>query len=594
MDLIGGKSRKIRFFFAPVLLFICLSALIVRLYLLHSGLASPRNNIRYRRETKAIRGVIYDRGGNPIAVNQSGWKIFLDPQADSKKPKKGHEPPDPVATCLRIAELTGRRCEDVFADLVTTNKVWRDPATGELRTSHPRYVVQGVTWDESAVDLTENKDLYVGNVGLEPVQRRIYPQGRRFSHILGIATGETPHGGSGGVEQKYDSMLRGVDGFVSGERAGNGAEIRERRSSTVPAIDGASVYLTIDHNVQKIVYDALVAAVEEWNADGGRAIVQLVDTGEILAMVSLPDFDPEDWSGASETAHKNRAITDQYDPGSTMKSVTVAAALNEGVVTPDSTYDVGHGHSRHVGGFPMRDHAEGVIDVRTIIAKSSNVGAARIALDLGNRRFERYLKAFGFGSRTGIDLPGEAVGTLIPAERWEPIRPTRIAIGQGISVTPIQMLNAYATIANGGRRMRPYVVKRVISAEGEVIQRNVPKVVATPISEKTAAEMRAMLKTVVSAQGTARRARVDGYEAAGKTGTAQLVKPGGGYYDHNHWASFIGFVPADKPVFAAIVLLDNPTKPGKSHDGGVSAAPVFAEIALATAQYLEIPLTAAQ
>lgn len=591
MDRFRGSSRKIRFFLVPAGLFAWFIVLIFRLYGLHSGKALPRNNIRYRRETKAVRGVIYDRGGNPLAVNQAGWKIFVDPQADSRQPKKGRRPPDPVITCGRISSLTGRPFRDVYADMFTTNRIWRDPQSGAVRTNSPRYVVQGVTWDPTAVDLAEDKDLYVGNVGLVPVQRRLYPQGRRFSHIVGVAMGDPPRGGSGGVEQRYDRKLSGVDGLISGERAGNGREIRERRSSTIDAIDGASVWLTIDQNVQKIVYDALQAAVEEWNADGARAIVEMVDTGEILAMVSLPDYDPQDLAQASETERRNRAISDQYDPGSTMKAVTVAAALNEGVVTPSSTYDVGGGQWFY-GGSVLRDHAKGVIDVRTIIAKSSNIGSAKIALDLGNRRFERYIKDFGLTQLTGIDLPGEAAGMLPPAERWEPIKPTRVAIGQGISVTPIQMVNAYATIANGGRRMRPYVMRKVVSASGEILQRNMPKVVSTPISPKTAAEMRGMLMGVVGPGGTARRARVEGYTVAGKTGTAQIVKPGGGYYDHNHYASFIGFLPAEQPVFAVLVLLDNPTKPGKSHDGGVSAAPVFAEIALATAQYLEIPIEA--
>ncbi|MBR3084812.1 MAG: penicillin-binding protein 2 [Kiritimatiellae bacterium] len=580
-----GNSRKTRFFLIPFLLLAWFLFLIYRLYALHSGGAVARNNIRYKRDIKAMRGVIYDRGGNPIAVNETGWKIYLDPCADSKKPRKGQPPPDPLATCDRIAELVGRPCRDVWHDLVTTNIDIL--ANGHLRTN--RYVVQGVTWDPTAIDLATNKDLYVGNVGLVPMQRRYYPQGRRLCHILGIAMGSTPTGNSGGIEQRYESRLRGADGFIYGERAGNGREIRERRTSTVAAIDGAAIELTIDHNIQKIVHDVLSAAVEEWNADGARCIVEKVDTGEILAMVSLPDFDPEDWSHTPDLAKRNRAISDQYDPGSTMKAVTVAAGINEGIITPDSTYDVGGG-AWHYGGGVLRDHAKGVINVSTIIAKSSNIGSAKIALDLGNRRFERYLKDFGFTAKTGIDLPGEARGSLPPASSWEPIKPTRVAIGQGISVTPIQMINAYATIANGGRRMRPYVMKRIVSPSGEVIERNHPKVLSTPITPETAATMREMLKGVVAPGGTARRARVAGYTVAGKTGTAQIVKPGGGYYDHNHYASFIGFLPADNPEVAILVLLDNPTKPGKSHDGGVSAAPAFAEIALATAQYLEIPV----
>lgn len=560
---------KISFFVLPFFLFAWLLLLIVRLFHLHFGDIDLRNNIRYRKEITATRGIIYDRNGNAIAVNEPGFRIYLDPKAT---PRKGQSQ---TATCKRIAELTGRNAADVYRDLCNTNL--------------SRYVVQGVSFDPGAIDLVTNRALYVSNVNVERISRRLYPQGRRFSHVCGFVSGRDGIGQNGGIEQRYDEYLRGTDGYLIGERANNGPEIRERRISTVSPIDGANIYLTIDQNIQLIAYNALMAAVEDWSADSGRVIVEKVDTGEILAMVSLPDFDPIDWNRGDGETRKNRNITDQYDPGSTMKSITVASALSAGIITPDSTFDVGHGLWSY-GGRTLRDHATGIIDTRTVIMKSSNIGAAKIALELGNKRFERYLKAFGFTKRTGIDLPGEASGMLPPAEKWEPVKPTRVAMGQGISTTPIQMVNAYATIANGGKRMRPYVMDKVVSANGEILQKNKPVVLGTPITPEVAKEMREMLAMVLSQQGTARRARVPGYTAAGKTGTAQIIKPTGGYYDHNHWASFIGFVPADKPVFAVLVLLDNPTKPGKSHDGGVSAAPVFSEIALGVAQYLEIPI----
>lgn len=590
-------SAWVRFYGIPTGLTCWFGLVVVRLVSLHAGDRLPRNNIRYRSETPAVRGVIYDRGGNPIAVNESGWKIYLDPQAENRKATRKRPAPDPIASCRRVAELCGKSFDSVYTDLYTTNRVVYDAENGSFVTNRPRYVVQGRTFDPSAIDLIENRDLYINNIGLEPILRRIYPQGSRFAHVLGFTTGERLVGQSGGIEQRYDHELRGTDGYVLGVRSCNGPEIRSRRETTVNPIDGASVYLTIDHNIQMVVHDALERAVAEWSAEGGRAIVEKVDTGEILAMVSLPDFDPAEWEDVPPETRKNRTITDQYDPGSTMKAITVAAALNEGIVTPESVYDIGNSPWRYGGG-TLRDHATGLIDVQTIIMKSSNIGAAKVALDLGNKTFERYLRAFGFAAQTEIDLPGEARGMLPPSERWEPIKPTRIAIGQGISVTPIQMVNAYATIANGGHRMRPYVMQRVVAkgADGreEVIIRNSPKMVARPIKAETAAKMRKMLTTVVQPGGTGRRARVDGYTVAGKTGTAQMAKPGGGYYDHNHWASFIGFLPADNPVFVVLVLLDNPVKPGKSHDGGVSAAPVFAEIAAATAQYLEIPIDTPQ
>ncbi len=587
-----SASANIRFLLIPCGLAVWFALMLARLVQLHFWGPDIKNKIGYREELPASRGAIYDRGGNPIAVSEPGWRIYLDPLAPNRKATKKRPAADPVATCRRVADLTGRDFREVYVDLYTTNRIVFNPVSNQYVRVPRRYIVQGETFDKSAIDLVTNKTLYVKNVNLEPTQRRSYPQGRRFAHVLGFITGRDLIGQNGGIEQRYDRELRGTDGYVSGVRSCNGPEIRERRTATVNPIDGASIYLTIDQNIQMVVHEALSAAVEKWGAEGGRAIVEKVDTGEILAMVSLPDFDPADWHDSAASAWKNRAITDIYDPGSTMKSVTVSAALNENIVTPETTYDVGQGYWVY-GGSTLRDHPKGVINVETILAKSSNIGAAKIALDLGNKRFERYLRAFGFGARCDIDLPGEATGILTPCEKWSMISPTRIAIGQGISVTPLQMVNAYSTIANGGKRMRPYVMQRIVAPNGDVIHRNEPLVLARPIRPEVASKMRRMLTKVVSPQGTARRARVPGYVAAGKTGTAQIVKPTGGYYDHNHWASFVGFLPADNPVFAVIVVLDNPINqenPRLSHDGGVSAAPVFAEIAAATAQYLELPV----
>lgn len=558
----------LRFFLVPALLFAFFVYIFANLLHLHLGGRPTRNKTVYSKELPSMRGVIYDRNSNPIAVNQSGWRIFLDPHA-AERPGQ-----DAIATCKRVSQLTGKDAAAIYRELCDTNL--------------SRYVVQGITFDPGAIDLATNKSLYVNGVNLEPVERRLYPQGRRFSHILGHLSGRELVGRNGGIEQKYNEELTGTDGFIRGVKANNGREIRSRRISTVEPIDGASVYLTVDQNIQHIVYGALARAMEEWNADGARAIVQEVETGAILAMVSLPDYDPENWKESTPEKRKNRTVTDLYDPGSTMKSVTIASALNEGIIATNTVYDAGNGMWRY-GGHGLRDHVSGKIDVATILAKSSNIGSAKIALDLGNKRFESYLRAFCFAKRSGIDLPGESSGLLPPSERWEPVKPTRIAIGQGISVTPIQMIGAYSAIANGGRVMRPYVMDRIVSAKGEILRRNKPMVLATPVKPEVCAQLRAMLSEVVSARGTARRARIPGYTAGGKTGTAQITKPGGGYYANSHWASFIGFVPAEKPVFSVLVLLDNPTKPGKSHDGGVSAAPVFSEIASATAQYLSLP-----
>lgn len=579
-----------RFYIFPIGLALWFGILCLRLVSLHTSNSAPRNNIRFHKVIHASRGIIYDRNGNPIAVNKVGWKIFIDPLAENRKATKKRPAADPVASCQRVANLTGRTFQEVWQDLYTTNYTdYFNPNTGKVTRRYKQYVPQGETFDPTAIDITTNRTLYINNIGLEQIEKRSYPQGRYFSHILGFVTGQRLEGKNGGIEQRYDNMLQGTDGRIVGIRANNGPEIRERRISTIDPINGARIYLTIDHNIQYLVYNALTNAMAEWSADAARAIVQKVDTGEILAMVSLPDYDPNDWRDASGVARKNRTITDQYDPGSTMKAVTVSSALNEGIITPDSTYNI-EGRSWYYGGGTLRDHVSGVIDVRTIIAKSSNIGAAKIALDLGDKAFYDYLLSFGFRAKTGIDLPGEAHGMLDHYKTWRPIKPTRVAIGQGIAVTPIQMINAYSTIANGGKRMRPYVMQQIVSESGETLQENQPKIINTPISPEVAKQMREMLALVVSPQGTARRARIPGYTVAGKTGTAQIVKPEGGYYDKKHWTSFVGFLPAENPVFTVLVLLDNPHKEGKSHDAGVSAAPVFRDIASATAQYLEIPI----
>lgn len=564
--------ERIRFGLVPFGLACWFVLLIFRLFSLHLGDHPTVNDSSYHKSFPAVRGIIFDRGENPIAVNQPGYRIYLDPRGPVNE-KKGQSK---EKTARRVSQLTGKSYGDVYGII-----------TGDSRN---RYIVQGVTFDPSALDLRTNDHAYCC-VGIEPIMHRHYPQGRSFSHILGFVSGQDQIGRNGGVEQRANSYLHGTAGFYDSHCTRGRAEIRERRISTVDPINGASVYLTIDQNLQKSLVDTLYEAVTNAHALGGRAIIQLVDTGEILAMASIPDFDPAAYQEYTGKARRNRTIGEIYDPGSTMKSIVVAAGLNEGFITPDSTYDVGN-RSWYYGGHVLHDHAQGIIDIRTIIKKSSNIGAAKIGLDLGNKRLESYLRAFGFGKRTGIDLPGEERGILVPHERWDKVKPTRISIGQGISVTPMQMLNAYCTIANGGRLMRPYVISRIVSPSGEMLFRNEPKVQGRPISPEVAADMRSMLQSVTEMGGTARRAAVCGYSVAGKTGTAQMTtkdpKTGRWGYSHtDYWASFAGFVPADHPVFGVIVVID---RPRGYHTGGVVAAPVFSKVAAFTAQYMEIPI----
>ncbi len=572
-----------RFFLVPVLLFLWFVVLVVRLTDLHLGERQTRNRTVMHGFIPAMRGIIYDRGEVPVAVNRPGYKIFVDPGAPVK------EGQDKRRTAARIAELTGVDFAAVYREI-----------TGQGKDS--RYIVIGKTFDAEAVDLVTNKADYCC-CGIEPFSERAYPQGRRFSHILGFVSAHDSIGRNGGVEQKADKYLRGTDGSYEGVKDKNGREIRERRTNVIPPIDGANVYLTVDHNIQHVVCELLYYGVTNYNATGGKVIVQKVATGEILAMASYPDYDPVDYRSSTAEARLNKTIGGIYDPGSTMKGITVAAALNEGLVTPQTVIYVEQG-SWPYGGRILRDHPRGNLTVRQIIQKSSNIGAAKIALKIGNQKFESYLRAFGFGHPLQIDLPGEEKGLLPRHETWETVKPTRIAMGQGVSVTPLQMINAYSTIANGGHCMRPYVISRIVGPDGTVVYRNEPKELGRPIRPDTAAKMREILKSVTNYsadyidRGTGWRARIEGYSVAGKTGTAQMFL-NGAYSEKDYWSSFVGFVPAENPVLSMIVILDRPrgevyqTAEGlrhKAHDGGGTAAPLFSKIASYVAQYLEIPI----
>lgn len=544
--------------------------MLVKLACLHSCDHETRNIIRFHEKIPASRGIIFDRNGNALAVNRPGNIIYVDPNAPAATNKSIEK------TAMRIADfLPERSFEEIY-------KLMTEP-------SKRHYIPLGTTFDETVIDIKTNAVFCRANI--EPMASRVYPQGEYFSKLLGFTSGKDNVGRNGGIEQKFNRYLTGTDGFNVGVKAKPGYEIRERRSVTAPPIDGASIYLTIDQNIQRVLHDALAEALESTGARGARGIVQQCDTGEILAMESLPTFDPVNYRSSTPEQRKNKTITDSYDPGSTMKSIVVSAALNEGFITPDSVYDIGT-PPWYYGGHPLKDHAHGKITVRQIIEKSSNIGAARIGLDLGNQRLEAYLRAFGFGKATGIDLPGEEGGILRPHKTWEKVTPTRISIGQSIAVTPIQMVTAYSCIANGGKLMRPYVISKIIESNGtNVLWKTDPKVVAMPIKESVANTMHDIMSGVVSMHGTARRAQLEGYTSAGKTGTAQIVEHdenGRAYYSvKNYCASFIGYVPAEKPVFTVLILLDAPK--GSANEGGVVSAPVFKKVATYTARYLNIP-----
>lgn len=417
---------------------------------------------------------------------------------------------------------------------------------------------------------------------------RQYPQNSFMCHVIGFSGGGGT-GACGGVEQAMNAYLHGKSGEVEIQLDVARNELYDRRVESRAPSDGADIYLTIDQQLQYFAETAIDRAMVKHKARGAWAIIQSVSTGEILAMASRPAFNVNEFESASEGQRLNRALGVVYEPGSTMKALTLSGVLNEKIVTPSDVVFCENGSWLHAGKMLRDTHSYGSLTVADIIKKSSNIGSAKLALMLGERRLAAYLTAFGIGGRTGVDLPGEERGILHPTSAWSKLSCSRVAIGQGVAVTALQMLGAYCTIANDGVRMRPYAVKRVVAKDGTILFEQQPVKVGSPISPATARTMCRLLTGVTEDGGTGTRARVDGYSVAGKTGSAQ--KPvAGGYSTTDYVASFVGFLPAEKPEVGIIVVVDGPQP---IHVGGLVAAPAFSEIAEKTASYLDIVPTRA-
>jgi cell division protein FtsI (penicillin-binding protein 3)/stage V sporulation protein D (sporulation-specific penicillin-binding protein) len=355
-----------------------------------------------------------------------------------------------------------------------------------------------------------------------------------------------------------------------------------------PARDGHRVQLTVDLNLQHIVENEIDAAVREYRPQKATIILMRPETGEILAMANRPHFDLNQRNTAEPETMKNRAIIDMMEPGSTFKIVTTAAAINDKKVRPDTTVFCENGLWNY-GGRALHDHhGYGAMTVNDILVKSSNIGVAKLALMLGEQKFYEYIRSFGFGERTGVELPGEIAGMLAPPQKWSKISITRIPMGHEVGVTPLQMVTAMAAIANGGKLVTPRIVKSITQADGTVVSAFTPTVLRQVISPETAAQVGSALQGVVSERGTAKAATVAGFNVCGKTGTAQKVDPKGGYASGKYVVSFSGYMPAERPQFVALVVLDDAKTSSDQNYGGTVAAPIFARIAEKAAQYLDL------
>jgi cell division protein FtsI (penicillin-binding protein 3) len=416
---------------------------------------------------------------------------------------------------------------------------------------------------------------------------RIYPNGSMLCHVIGFT--DFDHHGIQGVESSMEEYLHGQDGYRFIEHNRAGQEIVLYRGQERTPRDGYQVHLTVDLNLQNIVENEIDAAVREYSPEKATIILMRPQTGEILAMANRPHYDLNLRSEAKPEQMKNRAIIDMMEPGSTFKIVTAAAALNEHKVRPDTTIFCENG-IWNFGGRPLHDHkAYADLSVQDILIKSSNIGAAKLAMSVGDQKFYEYIRRFGFGERTGVELPGEISGVIRPPQSWSKISITRIPMGHEVGVTPLQMIVAMAAIANGGKLITPRIVKSVTTEDGKTVTTFSPTVLRQVISPETAAQVGNALRGVVSDRGTAAAASVPGFSISGKTGTAQKVDPKGGYEQGKYVVSFSGYLPSDHPEFVGLVVLDDAktSKPELNY-GGLVAGPIFARIAEKAARYLDL------
>jgi cell division protein FtsI (penicillin-binding protein 3) len=505
---------------------------------------------------EGARGAIVDRQGKVLAMNLDVPSVFGIPTAlDS--PSKTARSLSPVLH-VRSDELEKKLRED-----------------------------RGFVWLARKLDPEQGRRLEhmpMEGIGVVMEGRRYYPKGPLLSHVLGFAgmDGE----GLEGLERRYESYLRGERRVTVLQRDALGRTVFPKGSTAEQSpAPGHQVMLTIDEVIQYVVEKELEEAVTRTRAKSGTMIVLEPYSGALLALAVSPRFDPNSISGLGPDRWRNRALTDAYEPGSTMKAVLAAAAIEGRVMKPE-TLVYGEQGRMTVANTVIHDHEKlGWLSFAQVIQKSSNVGAAKAGMALGAQRLHRYLQSFGFGERTEIDLPGEAAGLLKNPRQWGRRTVASISMGQEIGVTPLQMVSAIAAIANGGVLMKPYVVSDIRDARGHVKKQILPQVRRRVISPETARAVTAILEGVVT-EGTGGKAAIAGFRVAGKTGTAQKIDPRTGTYSASQFvSSFAGYVPADNPRLAMIVVIDEPH--GEAW-GGTVAAPVFHRVGEQVLNYLGV------
>ena len=532
------------------------------------------NHEEYRAETTKIRtrswpisaprGNIYDRNGNPLALNLKVHSVAVDPElVDS--------PPDLAAQLQPLLRMPKRELESKLAPKEGVRYV-------RLRGSVDAPVALAV------------RDLDCQGVIVSTEWKRAYPRQRLAAPLLGFIGTEMK--GLGGIEAALNDQLAGQDGemlvLLDGRLPRSRSQIPDRTIISKQMLPGSSVHLTIDLDIQAIAEEELAAAVQQAQAAGGTAVVMDPANGDVLALAAYPGFDPNEFRTYPKETWVSRAVVSPYEPGSTFKVITACAAIEEGVMSAGETYVCGGTckiGSHTIGCAPHGGtRAHGTVTLDDIIVQSCNTGMARLALALGPDRVHKWAKRFGFGTKTGIELMGESRGILSRPADLSQTQLATIGFGQGISVTPLQLLSAYCAVANGGWRVSPRVVSTITHPTGRVEHPARPAPVRI-LSSETCDRMRDLLVRAVE-EGTAKAAQIPGRRVAGKTGTAQKPTPGKGFRADKYVASLAGWAPADRPRLAVLVVIDEPQK---GHYGGVVAAPAFRAICERSLAHLHVP-----
>jgi len=549
------------FFSVTIGFFLITLRLFIIMVLEHNHLTKKAE--RQHQKTVIIepqRGTIYDRKGRELAISVDLESLYGIPS----------EMEDPDFVAAKLSSVLGMSHHSIEKRL-EGNKgfIWLDRKL-----------------DPEKVKKVKALSLNTKEIGFITESKRFYPQRSLAGHLLGFV-GMDNHGLEG-IELAYERHLSGEKGWLILERDALGRYIFPPNHNYNPPSPGNNLILTIDGVIQYITEKELDKAMERWKAKSAIAIVMDPRTGEILAMGVRPEFNPNNIENYRPSEWRNRAITDLYEPGSTFKVISAAAALEEGLVKRGDLFDCSKGVIE-VGGRLIHDvHKNGILTFSEVIQRSSNVGAIQIGMRLGKERFYKYIRAFGFGEKTGIDLPGEGSGKVREPGKWSGTSIGAISIGQEVSVTPLQLLRAVSAIANKGYLMRPYIISEIRDYEGRVIKGFSPQVVRRVVSEETSKRLTEILKLVVEEGGTGTKAAIEGNTVAGKTGTSQKIDPKTGTYSHERYvSSFVGFLPADDPKLSIIVVVDEPQ--GSIYGGSV-AAPIFKEIAEQSLAYLRIPI----